>query len=63
LTHGIHPKVAQERLGHAQISITLDTYSHVLPSMQADAASRLDAMLAPTPSAENGGKCRMRGKS
>jgi len=42
LSQGVHPKVVQERLGHAQISITLDTYSHVLPGMQEDAASRLD---------------------
>jgi integrase len=56
LLQGVHPKVVQERLGHAQISLTLDTYSHVLPSMQKDAASRLDAMLAPAATDENGGK-------
>jgi integrase len=55
LTQGIHPKVVQERLGHAHISLTLDTYSHVVPSMQADAATRMDAMLVPTIAA-NGGK-------
>ena len=33
LQQGIHPKVVQERLGHSQISLTLDTYSHVLPNM------------------------------
>jgi integrase len=53
---GVHPKVVQERLGHAQISLTLDTYSHVLPSTQADAANRLDAMLVAAPLVENGGK-------
>jgi len=47
LQEGVHPKVVQERLGHAQISVTLDTYSHVLPSMQVDAAMRLDELLAP----------------
>ena len=41
LLQGEHPKVVQERLGHATISITLDTYSHVLPSMQKDAAARI----------------------
>jgi integrase len=56
LAQGVHPKVVQERLGHAQISLTLDTYSHVLPSMQADAASRLDSLLVPIPAVENGGK-------
>lgn len=34
LKQGIHPKVVQERLGHASISITLDTYSHVVPGLQ-----------------------------
>ena len=42
---GVHPKVVQERLGHSQISITLDTYSHVLPSMGREAAAKLDALL------------------
>jgi integrase len=46
LTQNVHPKVVQERLGHAQIHITLDTYSHVLPSMQKDATARLDRLLA-----------------
>ncbi len=45
LLQGVHPKVVQERLGHSQISITLDTYSHVLPSMGRDAANKLDALL------------------
>jgi integrase len=38
--------VVQERLGHSQISVTLDTYSHVLPAMQAEAAGKFDDMLA-----------------
>jgi len=38
LSQGVHPKVVQERLGHSTITITMDTYSHVLPSMQEDAA-------------------------
>ena len=38
LLAGVHPKVVQERLGHANISITLDTYSHVVPTMQRAAA-------------------------
>jgi integrase len=38
--------VVQERLGHSQISVTLDTYSHVLPTMQAEAAGKFDDMLA-----------------
>jgi len=37
LLQGVHPKVVSERLGHASVGITLDTYSPVLPSMQAEA--------------------------
>ena len=45
LVSGVHPKIVQERLGHSTISVTLDTYSHVIPSMQEDAAHRIgDAM-------------------
>ena len=42
LSVGVHPKVVQEILGHSQISITMDVYSHVLPGMQHDAMSRLN---------------------
>lgn len=45
LLHNFNPKVVSERLGHASISITLDTYSHVLPSMQKDAADAIGAAL------------------
>jgi hypothetical protein len=41
LAKGVNPKVVQERLGHATVSITLDVYSHVTPSLQQDAAERL----------------------
>jgi integrase len=41
----VNPKVVAERLGHASIKLTLDTYSHVLPSMQQEAAAKLDAVL------------------
>jgi integrase len=47
LAQGVHPKVVQERLGHATVGLTLDTYSHLLPSMQRDAADKLDALLLP----------------
>jgi len=46
LAAGTNPKVVQERLGHASISTTMDTYSHVLPSLQADAAEKMDRLLA-----------------
>jgi integrase len=42
LTQGVHPRVVMETLGHSQISLTLDTYTHVLPSLQAEAAKRMD---------------------
>ena len=45
LRQGEHPKVVSERLGHASVSITLDTYSHVVPGLQEQAARRLDAAL------------------
>ncbi len=40
LRAGVHPKVVPERLGHSSIAITLDPYSHAIPAMQEDAASR-----------------------
>jgi len=42
LKQGVHPKIVSERLGHSNISITLDTYSHVLPGMQEDAIAVFD---------------------
>jgi integrase len=45
LASGVHPKVASERLGHSKVGLTLDTYSHVLPNMQADAAALVDDAL------------------
>jgi len=45
LKQGIHPKVVQERLGHASIKITLDIYSHVAPGIQQAAANRFDEVL------------------
>ena len=41
---GVHPKVVQERLGHSTIAMTMDIYSHVLPSMQQDVANKIDDM-------------------
>jgi len=45
LKQGIHPKVVQERLGHASIQMTLDTYSHVAPGIQEAAAQSFDKLL------------------
>src|SRR5262249_22916539 len=45
LMAGVHPKVAQERLGHSSIVLTMDLYSHVLPTMQDEAAKSIDAAM------------------
>ena len=47
LQQGIHPKVVQERLGHANIMLTLTTCSQVLPSLQKEAAEKMDNLLMP----------------
>jgi integrase len=44
LSAGVHPKVAQERLGHSTITTTLDLYSHVTETMQGEAAAKLDTV-------------------
>jgi integrase len=46
LLAGVHPKVVSERLGHASVGITLDLYSHVLPTMQAQAVRAFDRLFA-----------------
>ena len=46
LCGGIHPKVVQELLGLTSVTITLDTYSHVLPNKQGEAAGKMDSMLS-----------------
>jgi integrase len=46
LASGVHPKVVQERLGHSTIAMTMDIYSHVNPTMQAEAVAKLDAAFA-----------------
>jgi integrase len=45
LARGVHPKVVQEALGHATIAVTLDLYSHVVPSLQRDAAREMGKAL------------------
>jgi integrase len=47
LSAAVSPKVVAEQLGHASAAFTLDTYAHVLPHMQAGAASRVEALLFP----------------
>lgn len=45
LAQGVHPKVVQSILGHSQISLTMDTYSTLLPSVSRDAADQMDQVL------------------
>ena len=47
LGQDVHPKVVSEMLGHAGVAITMDLYSHVLPSMQQRAADAMDAVMRP----------------
>ena len=49
LKQGVHPKIVQERLGHASISITLDLYSHVVPGLQEAAAMKFDEIIIGSP--------------
>ncbi|MBK9156296.1 MAG: tyrosine-type recombinase/integrase [Chloracidobacterium sp.] len=45
LSKGVNPKIVSERLGHASITLTLDTYSHVLPTRQPDATQEIERLL------------------
>ena len=46
LVQGVDPRVVMETLGHSQISLTMDTYSHVMPVLMRDAADKMDAILS-----------------
>ena len=46
LSAGTHPKVASEMLGHSTVVLTMDTYSHVLPTMQAQAADTMERLFS-----------------
>lgn len=46
LAAGVHPKVVAERLGHSRVNVTLNTYSHLLPTLQREAADVLDTLLS-----------------
>jgi integrase len=43
LANNVHPKIVSERLGHSRVALTMDTYSHVIPGMQEEAAAAIDA--------------------
>lgn len=45
LSQGVHPRVVMETLGHSQFKLTMDTYSHVIPELQREAAGRIDEIL------------------
>ena len=45
LVQGVHPKIASERAGHASVAITMDIYSHAIPSLQESAALDIDGMM------------------
>jgi hypothetical protein len=45
LAQGVNPRVVMETLGHSQVSLTLNTYTHVLPALQRDAAAKINAVL------------------
>lgn len=45
LQAGVHPRVVSERLGHSTVAMTLDTYSHVIPALQEEAAERVAELL------------------
>ncbi len=56
LSAGENPKVVSERLGHVSVTLTLDTYSHVLPDMQDKATSKLEEMLLQNPHTSDASK-------
>lgn len=45
IAQGVHPRIVMETLGHSQIGITMNLYSHVLPEAQRQAAAQMDAVL------------------
>jgi integrase len=56
LAHGIHPKVVQEMLGHSSIALTMDTYSHVMPTLQREAAETVEKALLGSRGGQHGGQ-------
>ena len=47
LAQGVDPRTIMETLGHSQISLTLNTYAHVMPALQREAAAKMNAILTP----------------
>ena len=46
LAQGVHPRLVMETLGHSQISLTMNTYSHVMPSLRREVAEQMETILA-----------------
>jgi integrase len=55
LGRNVHPRIVQDRLGHSSVGVTLDTYSHVTPTMQRIAADAFDELLSPMEAREADG--------
>jgi len=49
LNHGVPAIIVSRRLGHSRVSITLDTYGHLIPELQGEAAELLDELITPIP--------------
>lgn len=49
LAQGVDLRTIMETLGHSQISLTMNTYAHVLPALQREAANKMDRMLRTAP--------------
>ena len=56
LAQGVDPRTIMETLGHSQISLTLNTYAHVVPALQREAAAKMDAILSCPVSADRGSR-------
>jgi site-specific recombinase XerD len=56
LSMGVHPKIVSEMLGHTQIGITLDLYSHVTATMQREAVQAFEELLGSTEGSNEGSK-------
>ncbi len=46
LARGVHPKVVADRLGHSNVDLTLNTYSHVVESVERDVAKEVDGLFS-----------------
>jgi len=47
LVQGVHPRLVMETLGHSEVGVTMNTYSHVLTELRREPATRMNAILSP----------------